>query len=919
MANKIETSYSGMFLDTKLKTVLDELNKELIDSRLSTKEDVASLFNKVIREYYQNLNRSLFQYKPVASGIDPDITKINNDYFTIFNDLRILYTSLKNTRDLLTSNYNTLAGMTYKIKTDIADASSKLIDYKIQNTTKFEPAYLDSFFNLSKVETDDSKFNKTKAFVDTFNSNVVLPLDGEATAGKVKKFSIIEDSIGTSGNNQEVGAIARDNLKLAIDNSIDTWFEFEQVGSNELELPTALNVKLEFEEEFFFNLLDITTVQMPNGSYPAILEIKGSLDGSSFFDLKPLYLGETGRDSVGNTVIQLGSKPENPGESNFLYFTPRKVKYLSIKFIEDSSYLIRTSGGIKYRRAIGLRELKAKSQKFKNEGQFISTTYLSNKEISKIALFTKEYLPLNFKTTFNYFISIDNGLNWEQISPSQKVKENIPEILNYNIDFLDSSKKTNVPVSSVKLKTDFLIEESEETTSITASFTKKKQTEFTNLTPGGKSIQLEKVPFGQVLLYKTNYGSVGKDNYFKIPNSSLKELADRYLLQLPMDVFDSQSIQIDQETLFIDNYLWTRVNEIDGSHDSTSLVYEFDYVNNLITFHKDISSTRAGKKPNGDIYFRLKRENVSFKPGVDGTIIKTSFPHDAIKENISVYSLKESTTNVQYKLKNFASVHRLTVEEIDSITVNTDVNDILQNEKPFINGVIELSTDGDYSIDKKRGIIYTFKPLNGTEEVLITVSYMEKLPLDFSITNGELITTSEVKRDNKTFSFDLVDETYAIDLGLRNIEERSLVFLVFPDSMTTEVNFSDIHTEFNEVGTTGKYAIDYKNGVLYLQNKISGKLSGTLVNSNYFAEYNITYKIPESDYTLVTGERRIDFTDRFISDLFNTSANETLPSSLLKVEYEYTEDVKESLSELFPYTTPFLMEYKIITTPKEIL
>jgi hypothetical protein len=919
MASKIETSYSGMFLDTKLRTILDDLNKDLINSRLSTKEEVSAIFNKIIKDYKQTLNKSLFTYKPVITGTDPDVIKFNSDNIIIYNDLKIIYQSLKKTRDLLASNYNTLSGMILKVKSDIAESSSNLIDFKIQNTDKFNPSYTDSFFNLFKIESDETKYTKGKAFVDIFNNNLVLPLDKEAEAAKIKKVSIGEDSIGASGNNQEIGGLSRENLKLAFDNSIDTWFEFEQVGASELQSPTVLNIKIEFEQELFFNLLDINTVQMPNGSYPVIMEIKGSVDGANFFDLKSLYLGAKDWDSIGNEIIPLGENPENPNNGNLLYFTPRKLKFLNIKLMEDSSFFIRTSSGIKYRRAIGVKELKAKSQKFKNEGQLITTNFLSNKEISKIALFTDEYLPPNFKTTFNYFISVDNGQNWDPISPTQKIKENIPEILNYNIDFLESSKKTDFPVASVKLKADFLIEEGEESTSVTSSYITKNQTEFVSIAPGSKSISLERVPFGDVHLYRTNYGSVGKDSYYKISLTGLKELNDRFILQLPIEVYKSLSIQVDQEELYIDNYLWSRVDSLNESYLVTDYVYEFDYLNNIVTFNKQILDNRHGKKPAGDIFFKLKRENVALKKIESGTEIITNHRHDAIKENISIYSIDEKQSSLDYKLKNMASVHRVGVQEIDEVIIISDSSNILSLERNFNNGVMELLIPGDYSIDKKHGIIYTFSSLSSTDEVKVKVKYRTKTPVSFEIKDGSLITTQQLKKDNKVFDINITLETYAINLGFKNIEEKTIVFTNFPSSMQTEVPFSEIDTLFNETGTSGRYAIDYKNGILFLQNKINGKLAGTLINSNYFAEYNISYKIPSTEYTLVRAERRIDFSDKNISDFFNLSSNQVLTPNLVKVEYVYTEDVKESLSELFPYTTPFLKEYKIITTPKELL
>lgn len=919
MASKLETSYSGMFLDTKLRTLLNDLNKELINSNLSTKEDISSLFNKVVKEYYGNLHKALFKYKEIGKGNNPDITQLNLDNYTIYNDLRILYSSLKNIRNLLASNYNTLSGMSLKIKTDMAEASSKLIDYKLQNTNKIEPLFTDSFFNLSKIENDDSKYTKTKAFIDTFNNNVVLPLNGEAETLKLKSIKIVQDSVGTSGNNQEINSIARDNLKLAVDNSLDTWFEFEQVGSTELQLPTILNLKLEFEEEKIFNLLDISTVQMPNGSYPAILEIKGSTDGAAFFDLKSLFLGDITKDSIGNNIIQLGENQENPNGGNMLYFSPRKIKFLSIKLIEDSSFFIKTSSGIKYRRAIGIRELKAKSQKFKNEGQLITTNFLSNKEISKITLSTKEYEVPNFKNTFNYFISVDDGLNWEGISPSQKIKDKIPEILSYNIDYLESSKKTEFPIASVKMKCEFKLEEGDESTSITSGYNKENKTEFLNLAAGTKTITLQEQPFGSIILSRTNFGSVGRSSYFKIPNSSLKELADRYILQLPLHIFPSEKIEINQEEILIDNYVWTRVDDITSTHSATSLVYEFDYINNIITFAKTIASAQAGKKPSGDIFFKLKRENIKLDPQVTGAILKTRFPHDGIKENISIYKLSETLSEKLFKLRNLASLHRIGIGEIDHITITQDLNSKLDTEKPYVNGVIELSGNGEYSIDKKNGIIFTYQALDNSEEILVNIFYKEKTDVSFSLEDGVLKTQENIQFDNKTFNLNIPSQTYAVSLGFSNIQKNSIVFIDFPSELQTEVPLALMETAFNTQNTFGQYAIDYDNGIIYSQDKFSGKLSGTLNNTNYFGEYNITYKIPETSYTVLIKDKIIELNDKFVSDFFNDSNAETQTPSLLKVDYVFIKETKESMSELLPYSTPFIMEYKIITALKEIL
>lgn len=918
MSNRLETSSASNLLSNKINIMLGGLNKDFSNFENKTKEDIITSFNEVVRKFYSTLEQPLFTYRELKEGKEPNIEELNSSFTAGQQDLEIVYEEMASIRKKLASNFNALSAMSARIKSNIAQASSDLLDYNIQNSNRIQPTFFDKFINLSKTESDQKSYNKDKAFVDTKNSRVVLPLDGEADVLKLKRLVIIDDSIGTSGNNQEIGAVARDNLQLLADGNMDTWFEFEQVNKNEITTPTILSVKLEFDEEKIFNLLEVAALAMPNGTYPAISAMRASVDDNVYFDLMPFYLGDFSKDSFGNSVIQLNPDETNPTDENMLYFFPKKIKYLTIKFLEDSSYFIRTPSGIRNRTAIGLKEVKAKAQKFKQEGQFLSSNYISDKELSKIAIITDEILPPNFDSTLDYFVSTDNGKNWDAIGPTQKVGTDKPEVLNYNIDFLEGSKKTEVPVRSVKLKVDLKVETSSDDTTINSSFKNQKKTEFLSINPGTKSIGVGEKPIGPVNIYQVNYGSVGAGSFYKIPTSEIKELTDKIIIQLPLEVFPSNTIKTDQEVLYIENSIWNRVGSLDGS-SATDTDYEFDYVNNIITLYKlDSSNNREGKKPNGEILFKLERENPMFIKQGDTYSVNTVYKHDGIKEKIKIYKIKELDIVKEVRIKNLSTVHKLGISEIQSIAIVKDLNGKLLDSKPYVNGVLELADAGDYSVDKEKGILYTFSEISSNEEVIIGVTYKEKEDLKFDMKDGTITTkASDYKTENKTFSFDIVTPTYIIDLGIKNIAKGTIQFTEYPTAFGTEVSYDTVEASFNDLTITSPYAIDYVKGILYSRTPITGKIAGILAAADYFIEYNISRKIPQSAYSVIREDRNIIFNDDYILDYFAERQGSGMATPLFKIEYSFAEDIKESSGELIKYVTLFLNNYKIITTPKD--
>lgn len=120
------------------------------------------------------------------------------------------------------------------------------------------------------------------------------------------------------------------------------------------------------------------------------------------------------------------------------------------------------------RYSIGVKELTAARFTFKESSEFISTPFMSPKEIMKINIVTDEFIPPSFnqyEPWFQYYIKVEGeGEDWVRINATNaptRFDDNgliIPKILNYNIPqpatavLEDSFLETEQPVKRVRFR-----------------------------------------------------------------------------------------------------------------------------------------------------------------------------------------------------------------------------------------------------------------------------------------------------------------------------------------------------------------------------------------------------------------------------------------------------------------------------------
>lgn len=917
MSNKLQTIGASKLLENKAKILLRELNQNLSDLRLQEKEEILMKYNNVIKRLYSTLATPLLSVPGFSEGKPLKVEEINSILKSTDQDLKIVYEEFANLRTSMAENFNSLSIQAQRVRTAIAKVVSDLIDYRAQNYNNGFFTYSDSFNNMEKVESDPSKYKDSKAYIDNEWGKVCLPLvESDPQPIGIKSLSINANSNGQPGNNQEIGALKRDNPAFMNDKNLDTWYEYERVSRSPFNEPLIFEYQIELKQEQIINLLELSLVGFPNGSAPAITEIETSNDGVLYVDFFKNYIGSTEIDSRGDEVIPLGSASLNPLEKNKLLFFPKKAKFIRIRMIQDSSFLIRTPSGIKNRLAIGVKEIAIKAMKFRNKGQFISTSFAPSREIGKVYLKVDDYLPEGFPVTNKYSISTDDGQKWHPINPVKKVNLEVPEVLNFNLDFIPDSIKTETPVTSLKLKADLEIEEPKGDAVSNSIKTEVPISQFTSMGKGTKRISLEQVPLGGVEVYNVGFGSVGRGSFYRIPETYIRDRDNEYVAYLPLEVFSANSIEKDTEVVYCEDALWKRVEDL-TQHGADERVYEFDYINNAIRFAYSDGTNQYGKKPSERLLFKLKREAAVLENSGD-IKVKTRFLHDGVKESISVYQVREENKVEVKRLKPRSQVHSLGIDEIESIAVLSDDANYLAREVEYVNGYSELYDAGDYSINYQSGTIYTFDLIGDTDIVEIEVTHKVREPKRFEIIDGDIVLNKEdysINKKDKVIS--VSTPTFVVDLGEKNIEKGSVVFNIFRDELSTELAFSGDGREFDDIDDIeGPYSIDYRNGLLYVPEKISGEISLRFNTTSFFVEYNIASKIPQTEITVKKEEKYLELSDSYVIKFFADS-NLSSTDGLFKLEYKYAEEVKEPPRELLDYVSPFINRYEILTVFKE--
>jgi hypothetical protein len=122
------------------------------------------------------------------------------------------------------------------------------------------------------------------------------------------------------------------------------------------------------------------------------------------------------------------------------------------------------------------------------------------------------------------------------------------------------------------------------------------------------------------------------------------------------------------------------------------------------------------------------------------------------------------------------------------------------------------------------------------------------------------------------------------------------------------------YVDSNRAGDlAGAYSIDYREGVVYLYDPLASSVTVSYEYTRYAVRYRVAKKLEPYMYKVNPDDKMITITDpSVLEDYLPTTRH----AGLIKVFYDYVEQVRESIEELEPFFTPILKGYALkILTP----
>ena len=961
-----------LFLN-KLDALLERLQVQYRDGTFSTQEEVVAEFSKSLDSFYDTASKPFLQLRPAKIGTSPSYEKYNSEFQETNWDLLILFKELETLEKIILGNFNYMVSERDKLNTFVKRVNSKVGDYILYLEDPVGKAtYMkDSFNDTSKIDFGSELLSKEQCEINQNEGIITLPvIRSGAPTTRAMKIRVGKNSNGTAGNYQQIDAVPHDDLRDILDSNPDTWYEYERVqqtpGENSSSL--VLDLVFYFDKPDIINFIRINPNNFGTQTAIKIESIDTSLDGKVWVSVKddiPIsgFLQEDEED-----VFTLASSTSKYAGQGLYTFTPRKIKYIHIVLSQSTPYQIQTPAGLKWRYAIGIRDVEAHALQYKSAGDIISLPFSTSFEIQKVSVLASENpTEKSDLADIVHQVSPDDGARWFDIQPQDRDSVDTPEILSFNTGQPDSIT-TEGPVYSIRHRM-LLNRNSDAFVAGSSMFSREVRDTFEvfglpvvspielklNRPPVAGTVKIMNPFWGSRALGGTKIISQTEDRYeVRHPNIHIVGLSTgqpNQVFNLPIsEEIISGKIQVrkgpsEDDTSNIEFVLWIDNDsgwEAVGTFSGDAKQYQIDNEGKLV-FGNDTD----GRIPLAGSYigFTLKEERLALSAS-SPYAVDLVFSSDGDKENVKIYRYDSGSQyeNINFVLKAGARVHRLPYKNISETSPNVNVGPTFStqwvegNNVSFIDGNSELST-GEYSIDYENGVIYTWNPAGSG----ITVTYDYTPRVELSVADWDYILDAD-RRYNRIQIYDtgyadiLIEDqllvsgsdAYSVDLGKKSIVPSSVSFVLDSpfdntDSIIQEVKYingvSEFQIEGGDVEIDGYYSVDYANGILYSnpenpfdsdgENKVGFRYT------SFSCCYNIARFLDADKYTVDTTNRKISISEKEALKVWGERDASVRRDSLLKIIYDYVHTTRESIEELEPYLTPIVRDFVMKVLPKE--
>jgi len=757
-SNRFEIADKSALLFTKLQKLSETLQTSLASDDFQTTEQFMFEAIQIMNSFYEGLSDPLLRDFEVSPDNYPD----REEYYTTWNqvrrDLEIIFAEMENVESLSLGSFNYTMQKANRLIARMKNVTSLAGDYALYSKDSYKHSVFfgENFTTMTRIDRQSALLNAAECQIFPGEGTVTLPVVASSNnAILVQDAPVINsESNGETGNNFETGKQGHSDIAAIVDNNADTWFEYEKVTDVVSDKDyLVLDLILNLGTPQVVNNLRINPINFGTRTIVNILDISTSYDGINYLSVE---------DDIAETDdFKLAPSSSKYSGQGIYTFSPREAKYVRIILRQDESYPIVTSGNvIKYRLAIGIRDISVRGLQFQNSGELISTPLQLTDEIKKIQI---NALQIPESTSFakvDWFLSFDNGQSWNQISPanisaghysitssneSAVAVTRLPTIINVNTGD-DNQIKTETPVTAFRVKM-ALSRDNE-------AFEQKKIEEYSKkvaineLIAAGNAgphvLTLSKQPIeDSVKLVDPLFGCRGvpespyvvgfQDGHdtqiqYHLPfrNFPVPVVKQFNLISGDPIYFTQHQSTNEWMTVLIGGEKWLQATQPLSAYSGDERVYSFDPVTGILSFGEEGTSGVPGANDRIEIIFAPER--VFPSSAYDLHSFRLDFPTSSNKNSLSIVRYGE-----EYKVAVRLPKGETKVQlQHGNITDYSDIDSVLagRTRVDFINGIDELTNSTHWSIDTDSGTIFLKSPLPANSDIMSMYTYREVEKLD---------------------------------------------------------------------------------------------------------------------------------------------------------------------------------------------
>jgi hypothetical protein len=822
MLNTLLNRKQSEIAKTQLLDLLSQVDNAVQDGTIVAIEQINAAVQAAISKACKDIYAPIFEINKATVGTTPDPDRYNAVFEQLVSDITTVFSELKYTGDIVVANFNRLVDEEKSILARTKKLYNQLQDLELFSSTAASRALYvsDDFIDFDNLDFDERFRENEMCFVDVDQGLVTLPYVAATSAIIVSDVKINDISNGAVGNNQQLDVARHGDINEILDSNPDTWFEYENVHVVATEEPLVLSLTLTLSDEYVINHVRVNPNNFGTSNWVKILSLETSTDDRTYTSIKDNLPVEGFVQIIDEDEFILSPATSKFAGQGIYTFTPRKAKFVRIVLEQRQGYYIDTPDGQRFRYAIGLRDLEVHAIKFQSVGSVVSLPFALSEEISKVSLLAIEN-PVRASeiASIEHYISVDDGANWYQIQVQTGEDPDITKILTFN-DESEGAIETDAAALTVRHKA-VLRRNSDGFKSDKSAISEiVTQTAELRQLPAGEPFSVgisERPVVGSVRIVNPIFGSKGWTSPRVYVGTSDGT---------PGQTFEvGTNIREGEEKVYVDSQLWTSVAEFDSEYQ---YVINYEYGDTglpLIKFGFDSSVPQRGAI-------------ISIELPAEPVVVEDKEPHTMVLENMSDgdvnatevirYSAKENVYGE--RMAHGASRHYLhnkNISDVDPVTFKEPAgSNVFDTEKTFIDGVTELTTSGDYTIDYTNGVVYSNDVTPSSAIVSINYSY----------TPIEVIDTENWKfSDQKTFQTIEIDHTVFRSIQIQDEELDAQVGLLRVDlanetivrgslrwstnaSLTTEIPFINGLEEFSDTVRVEDESVPSSGNSFFLDN-----------------------------------------------------------------------------------------------------